>query len=113
MIGSLLIADYIQYMMPEIVLFALASLILLLGPFVKKNTPWALISSLGFLLSYFLLLSQKHGSIDPSLLFSINILEDMSSNFIRHFSLGMGLFFCLLFWRDCQTENTFETLFEW
>ncbi len=109
MIGSLLIPDYIQYMMPEIVLFALASFILLLGPFVKKNTPWALISSLGFLLSYFLLLSQKHGSIDPSLLFSINILEDMSSNFIRHFSLGMGLFFCLLFWRDCQTENNFET----
>ena len=109
MIGSLLISDYIQYMMPEIMLFSLASLILLLGPFVKKITPWALISSLGFLLSYFLLLSQKHGSIDPSLLFSINILEDMSSNFIRHFSLGMGLFFCLLFWRDCQTQNTFET----
>lgn len=109
MIGSLLIVDYIQYMMPEIMLFSLASLILLLGPFVKKNTPWALISSLGFLLAYFLLLSQKHGSIDPSLLFSINILEDMSSNFIRHFSLGMGLYFCLLFWRDCETENTFET----
>ena len=109
MIGSLLIVDYIQYMMPEIMLFSLASLILLLGPFVKKNIPWALISSLGFLLAYFLLLSQKRGSIDPSLLFSINILEDMSSNFIRHFSLGMGLYFCLLFWRDCQTENTFET----
>ena len=109
MIGSLLISDYIQYMMPEIMLFSLASLILLLGPFVKKITPWALISSLGFLLAYFLLVSQKRGSIDPSLLFSINILEDMSSNFIRHFSLGMGLYFCLLFWRDCQTENTFET----
>ena len=109
MIGSLLIVDYIQYMMPEIVLFSLASLMLLFGPFVKKNIPWALISSLGFLLAYFLLVSQKRGSIDPSLLFSINILEDMSSNFIRHFSLGMGLYFCLLFWRDCQTENTFET----
>ncbi len=109
MIGSLLIVDYIQYMMPEIVLFSLASLMLLFGPFVKKNTPWALISSLGFLLAYFLLLSKKHGSIDSSLLFSINILEDMSSNFIRHFSLGMGLFFCLLFWRDRQSENTFET----
>ena len=109
MIGSLLITDYIQYMMPEIVLFSLASLMLLFGPFVKKNTPWALISSLGFLLAYFLLLSQKRGSIDPSLLFSINILEDMSSNFIRHFSLGMGLYFSLLFWRDSQTENAFET----
>ena len=97
-------------MMPEILLCLLGSLILLIGPFVKKNNPWALISSLGFLLAYFLLLSKKPDILDQSLLFSTNILEDTYSNFIRHFSLGMGLFFSLLFWRDSQTEYTFESL---
>jgi NADH-quinone oxidoreductase subunit N len=110
MSGSFLITDCIQYMMPEIVLFFLGSIILLVGPFAKKNTPWALISSLGFLLAYFLLLSKKHDALDQSLLFSTNILEDTSSNFIRHFSLGMGLFFSLLFWRDSESENSFETM---
>ena len=95
MSGSFLFTDYIQYMMPEIVLFMLGSFILLVGPFLNKKTPWALISSLGFLLAYILLLTKKHDSIDHSFLFSINVLEDMSSNFVRHFSLGMGLFFCL------------------
>lgn len=110
MSGSFLFTDYIQYMMPEIVLFMLGSFILLVGPFLNKNTPWALISSLGFLLAYVLLLSKKHDAIDHSFLFSINVLEDMSSNFFRHFSLGMGLFFCLLFWRDSETDNTYESL---
>lgn len=53
MSGSFLFTDYIQYMMPEIVLFMLGSLILLVGPFLNKNTPWALISSLGFYLLIF------------------------------------------------------------
>lgn len=110
MSGSFLFTDYIQYMMPEIVLFMLGSFILLVGPFLNKNTPWALVSSLGFLLAYILLLSKKHDSIDHSFLFSINVLEDMSSNFIRHFSLGMGLFFCLIFWRDSENDNSYETL---
>lgn len=109
MSGSILITDCIQYLMPEVVLFFLGSLIFLFGPFVKKNTPWALISSLGFLLAYVLLLSKKHDVLDASLLFSTNILEDTSSNFIRHFSLGMGLFFSLLFWRNFESDNTFET----
>ncbi len=110
MSGSFLFTDYIQYMMPEIVLFMLGSFILLVGPFLNKKTPWALISSLGFLLAYVLLLTKKYDSIDHSFLFSINVLEDMSSNFIRHFSLGMGLFFCLIFWRDSENDNSYETL---
>lgn len=110
MSGSFLFADYIQYLLPEISLFFLGSMFILIGPFVKKSLPWSLFGTIGFLIAYSILLLKKHDALDNSRLFSVNILDDVYSNFIRHFSLGMGLFFCLLFWRKSDNENGYETI---
>lgn len=90
--------ELLKFLSPEGTLFLLASLILLIGPFFREKVSWPLVSLIGFLVSYLLLLMQAGTASPGDNPYASVVLGGTLSNLIRHFSLGAGIFLLFLFW---------------
>lgn len=96
--AAVVLQNSLKFLVPEAFLIAFGTLMLLVSPFLRSKLPWGIISIAGVLGAYSLLWQVPRDIFQLNSLYLQPVLQDQLSTFVRHFAIGMGFFFILLFW---------------